>query len=157
MASIPKRVEDRLVAGINQFPPFTWLWSRVFSAILRARRNVRVVTFLGLTVFFVGCATDVANRYYLSERYPERDPKTVELLSRRPDRPYVVMADFQSRGESPEDIRKKAAKIGADAVIIATIGGLYSRGTEWAGEDKHSDTYSHITGTAILYEKPSTK
>ena len=65
------------------------------------------------------------------------------------------MADFQSRGESPEDIRKKAALIGADAVIIATIGGLYDRSTEWAGTDKESGTYTHITGTAILYQRTS--
>lgn len=101
-----------------------------------------------------GCATDVANRYYLEEHYPPRDPKTVELLWRRPDRAFVVMADFQSRGESPEDIRKKAAQIGADAVIVATIGGLYDRRTEWAGTDKEKNTYTHITGTAILFQTP---
>jgi len=111
-----------------------------------------VVVLLALAV---GCATDVANRYYLSEHYPARDPTTVELLWRRPDHPFIVMADFQSRGESPEDIRKKAALIGADAVIIATIGGLYDRSTEWAGTDKESGTYTHITGTAILYQRTS--
>jgi len=100
-----------------------------------------------------GCATDVANRYYLADHYPPRDPKTVELLWRRPTRPFIVMADFQSRGESPEDVRKKAAKIGADAVIVAILGGNYNPGTEWAGTDNQSNTYTRITGTAILYEK----
>jgi hypothetical protein len=115
---------------------------------------LKVVAMACLLSFAAGCATDVANRYYLSEHYPPRDPSTVELLWRRPNRPFVVMADFQSRGEAPEDIRKKAAQIGADAVIIATIGGLYDRRTEWAGEDKEKNTYSHITGTAILYKNP---
>jgi len=114
--------------------------------------------FLGTLLFcVVGCATDVANRYYLSQHYAPRDPQTVELLWRLPSRPFIVMADFQSRGESPEDIRKKAAAIGADAVIIATIGGLYDRGTEWAGTDKESGTFSHITGTAIIYVKDTPK
>jgi hypothetical protein len=116
-----------------------------------SRLNIAFIA-IGI-VYAAGCASDVANRYYLPEHYPPRDPSTVELLWRRPERPFTIMADFQSRGETPEDIRKKAAQIGADAVIVATIGGLYDRGTEWAGADKESNTYTHITGTAILYEK----
>src|SRR2546426_342003 len=79
------------------------------------------------TLFCSACAVDVANRYYAAERYPERSPKSVEILSHAPSRPFMVIADFQSRGESAEALRRRAAKIGADAIIVTRIGGLYSR------------------------------
>ena len=60
-----------------------------------------------------------------------------------------MIADFQSRGESPEAVRKKAADIGADAVIISILGGYYSRSEEWAGA---TDTPPPITA---LLERPS--
>jgi hypothetical protein len=96
------------------------------------------------------CATDVANRYYGTVKYPPKTPAEVELLRRAPSKEYVVIADFQSRGESPEAIRKKAGDIGADAVIISILGGYYSRSEEWAGSE--ATTYSRITGTAIRYK-----
>lgn len=73
------------------------------------------------------------------------------MLSANPTRPFEVIADFQSRGGRPESVRDKAAKIGADAVIIATLGGAYSLGEEWAGRDSQKNTYSRIVGTAIVY------
>lgn len=100
----------------------------------------------------VGCATDVANRYYASTKYPPKNPQDVQILRQPPARPYEVIADFQSRGESPKSVAKKAAKIGADAVIIATLGGYYELGTQWASEDNQAHTYTRITGTAIRYK-----
>jgi hypothetical protein len=100
----------------------------------------------------MACATDVANRYYGSTRYPARAAEDVEILWRAPTRAYIVIADFQSRGETPEAIREKAARIGADAVIISILGGHYSRSEEWAATDRYSETYSRITGTALKYK-----
>jgi hypothetical protein len=97
------------------------------------------------------CAGDVANRYYGKMKYPPKEPGEVQILQERPARPYEVIADFQSRGETPEDMRRRAAQIGADAVIISRLGGLYSTGEEWAGSDSYRHTYSRITGTAIKY------
>ena len=114
-------------------------------------RKVSILNLLVLAGLLAGCATDVANRYYGSEKYPARDPKEVELLWQRPSREFTVIADFQSRGESPQAVRKKAAKIGADAVIISILGGLYDTSEQWAGNDRQSNTYSRITGTAIKY------
>jgi hypothetical protein len=105
---------------------------------------------LGL-ILASGCASDVANRYYSTTQYPPKNPREVQILSTTPNRPFEVIADFQSRGESAESIRKKAAKIGADAVIIAILGGRYSTREEWAENDRHEGTYSRITGTAIRY------
>lgn len=105
-----------------------------------------------LIVLAAGCATDVANRYYATEHYPPKEPKAVELLWKNPQRSFVVIADFQARGISPETMRSWAAKIGADAVIVSILGGYYDRSTAWADQDKMKNTYSRITGTAIKYQ-----
>lgn len=99
-----------------------------------------------------GCAQDVANRYYSAQTFPARPAGEVQVLWQKPTRAFTVIADFQSRGESPDDMRKKAAAIGADAVIISLLGGNYSRSEEWAGKDRHSTTYSRIAATAIKYD-----
>lgn len=104
-----------------------------------------------LGFLLVACATDVANRYYSSKQYPEKQPGQVQILSSNPSRPFEVIADFQSRGDTPESLRKKAAKIGADAIIIAGLGGVYDRSEEWAGKDRNESSYSRIAGTAIVY------
>ena len=104
------------------------------------------------TGFVIGCASDVANRYYGAATYPEKLPSEVEILHARPARAFIVIADFQSRGESAEDLQEKAAKIGADAVIVTYLGGNYARSEQWAGKDSMADSYSHIVGTAIKYK-----
>jgi hypothetical protein len=98
-----------------------------------------------------GCVNDVANRYYLSEKYPPKNEEQVEVLASNPTRPYVVMADFQSRGDSVDSIRRKAAKIGADAVIVSKLGGSYDMREQWAGEDRFLGRGSRIVGTAVRY------
>ena len=105
-----------------------------------------------LCLLSLGCATDVANRYYASIKYPPKNPQDVQILKQAPARPYEVIADFQSRGESPKSVAKKAAKIGADAVIIVILGGYYELGTEWASNDYQASTYTRINGTAIRYK-----
>jgi hypothetical protein len=114
---------------------------------------VSTITLVSI-LFLNACVSDVANRYYLDESYQAKNVSEVEVLKSKPDRPFVVMADFQSRGESTEDLRRKAAEIGADAVIIVTVGGNYSLSEEWAHEDRYKDkTHSHILGTAIKFTK----
>ncbi len=106
---------------------------------------------LSAALLLSGCAMDVANRYYAAERFPAKDVSQVELLFRAPSRKFTAIADFQSRGESPESMRKRAAGIGADAVIVTPLGGLYAPSEQWAGNDRMSRTYSRIVGTAIKY------
>ena len=105
-----------------------------------------------LSILLSACASDVANRYYGETIYPEKDKSEVAILWRKPARDFIVIADFQSRGETPEDLQRKAAKIGADAVIISLLGGAYNRGDQWAGKDTMANSYTHITGTAIRYK-----
>jgi hypothetical protein len=107
---------------------------------------------LSICTLTISCASDVANRYYGATIYPEKFPSQVQVLRSRPPGDFLVIADFQSRGETAEDLRLKAAKIGADAVIVSYLGGQYSLGEQWAGHDSMSNTYSRIVGTAIHYK-----
>lgn len=111
-----------------------------------------VAMVVGTGLQFAGCATDQANRYYLEDRYAAVEDSQVEVLRQPPTRPYVVMADFQARGASIARMRSDAAKIGADAVIVTLLGGSADQGQVWAGEDRFSQSYSRITGTAIKYK-----
>jgi hypothetical protein len=99
-----------------------------------------------------GCASDVANRYYSDVKYPARPYKEVDVFTNAPTRPFIVIADFQGRGQSPKNLRKQAGQIGADAIIITYLGGYYNSADKWAGEDSQSRTYTHIVGTALKYK-----
>lgn len=103
-----------------------------------------------LVLSLTGCVTDVANRYYSDVQYPPKEVEQVEILKGRPSRPFTVIADLQSRGETPQGMRKRAAKIGADAVIITHLGGDVSVSSEWAGQNS-LNTYTRLIGTAIKY------
>lgn len=105
---------------------------------------------IALSLFMAGCAQDVASRYYANERYAAKPPSEVQILWKSPERKYVVIADFQSRGESPDDMRDKAAKLGADAVIVQLLGG-FATFDEYPSLDKQHTSYSRIAGTAIRY------
>jgi hypothetical protein len=141
---------------------YWWKHVKAHDGFLRDRLIVRfvrayprIVPLMGISVLLfclVGCVSDEANRYYLRERLPPKNVKDVEVLREEPNRPYVVIADLQASGASFEYMRKKAARIGADAVILVPIGGWYSPGEVWAGKDRHSDTYTRLTGTAIKYK-----
>ena len=97
------------------------------------------------------CASDVANRYYGSTHYPAKPAKEVELLRAAPDRPDDVIADYQSRNEGPESLRRKAGEIGADAVIVTTLGGQFA--DDWASQKGDwPSSYTRIVGTAIKYK-----
>lgn len=122
---------------------------KIFSQQREMRTHIKIA-FIA-TAILAGCASDVANRYYGSAKYQPKLVSEVELLWKKPTRQFTVIADFQSRGETPDDMRKKAASIGADAVIVSILGGHYSKDEQWAGEDRHNNTYTRITGTAIKF------
>jgi len=119
--------------------------------------HLRLLLVAFLLIGLAACATDVANRYYASTTYPPKSPEQVEVLRQAPSRPYEVIADFQSRGDSIKSVRNKAAMIGADAVIISILGGYYERSEQWASNDAQSNTYSRICGTAIRYTQQKPK
>ena len=109
------------------------------------------VAALLFTVLLLSCASDEAARYYGDVRYPPRPPEEVELLYKAPTRAYTVLADIQAYNVSPAHMRRRAAEIGADAVIIVPSGGRYSESEVWADQDRYQHTYSRLLATAIKY------
>ena len=107
---------------------------------------------LFICLFLTGCATGEANRYYLKEKLPVKDIKEVEVLRKAPSRPYIVIADLQARQCTVRYMQKRAAEIGADAVIVTPTGGWYSLSETWAGDDSNSNSYTGLIGTAIKYK-----
>ena len=116
-------------------------------------RTVGHLVLLFSSITLAGCVSDEAHRYYSREYFPPKSEEEVQVLYMEPRRSYEVIADFQARGASPKYMRKKAAAIGADAVIVGMYGGFRAKSDEWASEDKHDDTYSRITGTAIRFKE----
>lgn len=101
---------------------------------------------------FAGCATDQAHRYYLDKKLAPKPVNQVEILWAPPANRYILIADYQSRGERPADMQKRAADDGADAVIVTLIGGFVSLSKENLEPDRFQQ-FSRITGSAIVYEK----
>lgn len=141
----------------------------MFKAVGMAPRHWAVVRSMGvmwvLAVLVLvgvgvsgGCTHDEAGRYYADKRYPRRPVKEVQVLHDAPGKPYEVIADYQAKGLGATEgfVRKKAAEIGADAVIVSKLGGYRSRDEQWAGQDRHSNTYTRITATAIRYTHADT-
>ena len=119
------------------------------------RQSILVgVVILVIVLLFcgIGCISDEANRYYLKERLPTKKISEVEVLREEPQRPYIVVADFQAKNASFKYMQKMAADIGADAVIVVPAGGWYSEDEVWADTDKQSNSYSRLIGTAIKYK-----
>lgn len=118
--------------------------------------NIKHIWRMTLTTIMVSallaCARDEANRYYSAQKYEPRDQASVTILWAPPARKYTVLADFQSRGETPQDMQKKGAAIGADAVIVSLLGGDYSLSEKWASDDRYSTTYTRIAATAIKFD-----
>ena len=109
----------------------------------------------------IGCISDEANRCYLKEPLPTKQVSEVQILREAPQKPYDVIADMQAGNTyfwffvwatSPKYMQKRAAEVGADAVIVVSAGGDYSTSEVWAGKDRHSDSQSRIMGTAIKYK-----
>jgi hypothetical protein len=110
----------------------------------------------GIFIFLlcvIGCASDEANRYYLKYKLPPKKTSEVEVLRAEPQKPYTVIADFQALNVSFQFMRKRAAEVGADAVIIVPVGGNYSWNEVWAGNDQYANTYTRLIGTAIKYSQ----
>ena len=104
-----------------------------------------------ITLFSGGCVYDEANRLYSKDTYPPKQVEEVTVLYEAPKEPYVVIADFQAKNASVKHMQKRAASIGADAVIVVPAGGSYARDEIWADKDRHSNSYNRLIATAIKY------
>ena len=124
---------------------------------MRDLKKLRTISVLVFLLCGSGCISDEANRYYLKEKLPPKNINDVAILREKPQKPYIVIADFQASNGSwgkvtPEHMQKRAAEVGADAVIVVPVGGWYSQKEVWAGKDQHSSSYSRLLGTAIKYK-----
>jgi hypothetical protein len=116
--------------------------------------NFRRIATVGIQVFLlsqIGCMSDEANRCYFEGKFPPKKVSEVQVLREAPQKPYTVIADFQANNASINHMQKRAAEVGADAVIVVPVGGNYSRDEVWAGKDRFSDSYRRLIGTAIKY------
>jgi hypothetical protein len=102
-------------------------------------------------MFLTGCNVyDEGNRYYLTEKLSPKKIAQVELLYSKPKKEFIIIADLQGKRHTISSIRKRAAEIGADAVIIIKTGGTINFGdTKWAGTDTGE---THLSGVAIKYK-----
>jgi hypothetical protein len=113
---------------------------------------VVIVAVLASAFGIAGCKTDEAARYYGSERYPPRPPSEVQVFTSKPDRDFTVIADIQAYNVSPEHMRRRAAEVGGDAVILVRGGGYASSDQVWASEDRYSHTYHRLLATVIKFK-----
>ena len=118
---------------------------------MRYLRISKMIFIIVLLLCEIGCISDEANRYYLDYKLPSKRTSEVEVLRTEPPKPYVVIADFQAHNATIKHMRKRAAEVGADAVIVVPAGGNYSWDEIWAGNDQYSNTYTRLIGTAIKY------
>jgi len=107
---------------------------------------------LTLAFFCPGCATDEAARYYSDVRYPARPSSEVQVFSEKPDRQFEVIADIQAYNVTPDHMRRRAAEIGGDGVILVRGGGAYDRNEVWASADRYSNTYYRLLATVIKFK-----
>jgi len=113
---------------------------------------VKFPLFIAICLSLSACVTDEANRYYSATKYSPVSVDKVEILTSKPTKKFTVIADFQSRGDTYSSLQKKAAKIGADAIIVTNLGGYVSTESQWAGSDPYRHTASRVFGTAIKYD-----
>jgi hypothetical protein len=124
---------------------------------MRYSKKLQMIGISVFLLFVIGCISDEANRYYLKEKLPPKNASDVEILREKPQQPYTVIADFQAKNGfwvsvTPQYMQKRAAEIGADAVIIVPTGGLYSWNETRAGGEAYSNSYTGLVGTAIKYK-----
>lgn len=132
---------------------------------LPARSLFWAATLLG-AVLSAGCSYINSNTiaYLGAPRPAPTDPGRIEILQTPPTRPHerlgeVVLDTSLSPAPSPEKIekrlRKEAAKLGADAVLVAhdkaTVTGYWATGPWW-GPSVNAVQTRVIVGAALKYK-----
>ncbi len=91
--------------------------------------------------------------------YPPSDPANIQVLREKPSQAYVALAEVfvePQSGTPPMDaivaaLKKRAAKYGADAVLI-TMDQIQSSGSMYMGGGEFDTTYGHaVRALAIKY------
>ncbi len=123
-----------------------------------------ILAFATGMLLLTGCQTvSTSTKQYLGGPiYAPSDPATIQILREQPTRPHVRLGEVQAQPSSDSvgameieaAIRKAAAKLGADAVVIVydrtQITGAYVTGPWW-GRSVNTVTGRVIIGVAIKY------
>jgi hypothetical protein len=109
---------------------------------------MRAQALLAILVFFasLSCAVERINVTKTTKAvYSPTDPKAIEILANRPERPFIELASVGVTGVNVNDtakmhdtLRAKAAPLGADAIVIMSQG--------------ITGRYIWLTGIAIRYK-----
>lgn len=67
----------------------------------------------------VGCMSSSTRIYAIYPAKPSDRVEEIEILTQKPEKPYIIVADFQLSSASEHTIRKMAGRYGADAVLVA--------------------------------------
>jgi hypothetical protein len=131
---------------------------------LTLARGLLAFTLAITLISSTGCNTvSITSKQYLGgPTYPPSNPQTIQILRTEPTRPHVRLGEVQAEPSSDsvdvqkiEDaLRKSAAKLGADAVVIVydktQVVGAVVNGPWW-GRTVNDVTGRVIIGVAIKY------
>ncbi len=78
------------------------------------------------SIFYSGCITSSAVIYDENTKYSATNPKKVKIFRNEPPQPYIALGEVTAGNNShmswlENSLRKKAAAIGGDAVIITNV------------------------------------
>jgi hypothetical protein len=87
--------------------------------------RLKILALIVLAAVFVSCSPVKVRMFPGADRFPPTSPQSVDLLRREPPRPHIAFAEIVykpsprvSRHEVEWILRERAARIGADALII---------------------------------------
>jgi hypothetical protein len=120
----------------------------------------KAIVLILLAAVLISCSPVRVHMFPGAHRFPPTSPQAVDLLRREPPRPHIAFAEVvykPGRGDSRHEVdwilRERAARIGADALVIETDN-VY-RESVWSGRNNRSRRYPVrdyvIVGIAIRY------
>ncbi len=120
----------------------------------------KTIILILLAAVLISCSPVRVHMFPGAHRFPPTSPQQVDLLRREPPRPHVAFAEIvyepsrrASRHEVDWILRDRAARIGADALVIEVD--TFYREAVWMGRYRrgYSRPYRNqvIVGIAIRY------
>ncbi len=120
----------------------------------------KVIVLALLAAVLISCSPVHIRMFPGAGRFPATSPQSVDLLRREPPRPHIAFAEIvykpspsASRHEVDWVLRERAARIGADAVIIE-VDNIY-RESVWLSSYRRGRVIPQyersIVGVAIRY------
>lgn len=84
---------------------------------------------------------------------PIQNSASIKVLNQPPTTPYITVADFDCVNMTIGSVKAKAAKLGADAVYIASFdGSVFAGNTDLNNTNRSHGINTHLYCTAIKYK-----